>query len=83
MAHDIINNWLFYAMSKNNLLYMLAWKNAAISGHVQDPNGRKMSKSIGNIIEPQKMIDKFNVDALRYFAGSKKLGDDAPFQKKN
>ena len=83
MAHDIINNWLFYTMSKNNLLYnILAWKNATISGHVQDPNGKKMSKSIGNIIEPQKMIDKFNVDALRYFAGSKKLGDDAPFQEK-
>jgi len=83
MAHDIINNWLFYTLAKSRLISgKNPWLAANISGHVQDPNGRKMSKSIGNIIEPQKMIQKYNVDALRYFAGSKKLGDDAPFQEK-
>ena len=82
-AHDIINFWLFYTLAKNRLLSNKnPWSIVTISGHVQDPNGRKMSKSVGNVIEPRKIIDKFNVDALRYFSGSKKLGEDAPFQEK-
>ena len=82
-AHDIINFWLFYTIAKSRLISgKNPWITTTISGHVQDPNGRKMSKSVGNVIEPQKMIEKFNVDAIRYFAGSKKLGDDAPFQEK-
>jgi len=82
-AHDIINFWLFYTLAKNRLISNKnPWSIVTISGHVQDPNGRKMSKSVGNFIEPQKIIEKFNVDALRYFSGSKKLGEDAPFQEK-
>jgi len=82
-AHDIINFWLFYTLAKSRLISdKNPWLTTTISGHVQDPGGRKISKSICNIIEPQKMIQQYNVDAIRYFAGSKKLGEDAPFQEK-
>lgn len=54
-----------------------------ISGHAQDPQGRKMSKSLGNIIEPQAMIEKFSADALRFWAAGSTLGDDLPFMEKD
>lgn len=82
-SHDIINFWLFYTMAKNNLLYDAnPFEHVNISGWVLDPKGKKMSKSKGNVIEPQKMIEKFSADAIRYAAAATKLGDDQPFQEK-
>jgi valyl-tRNA synthetase len=42
-----------------------------------------MSKSKGNVIEPQVMIEKYNADALRFWAAGSKLGEDLPFQEKD
>ena len=82
-AHDIINFWLFYAMAKTNLLHGInPFKNVAISGWLLDPKGRKMSKSKGNGITPQDVIEKYSNDALRYAASSTKLGNDIPYQEK-
>lgn len=39
-------------------------------------NGQKMSKTIGNVIDPVEMIEKFGTDALRYYC----LGKISPFQ---
>ncbi|MEK6950158.1 MAG: valine--tRNA ligase [Nanoarchaeota archaeon] len=83
-AHDIIRTWLFYTMVKS--LYhhgRVPWKWVMISGHAQDPQGRKMSKSLGNIIEPQAMIQKYSADCLRFWAAGSKLGDDLPFLEKD
>src|SRR3989338_1802367 len=83
-AHDIIRTWLFYTMVKS--LYhhgRIPWKRVMISGHAQDAHGKKMSKSVGNIIEPQDMIQKYSADALRFWAAGSKLGDDLPFQEKD
>jgi isoleucyl-tRNA synthetase len=44
-----------------------AYKNVICLGHILDAKGKKMSKSLGNIVEPNAMIDKYGVDALRYF----------------
>lgn len=44
-----------------------AYKNVICLGHILDAKGKKMSKSVGNIVEPNAMIDKYGVDALRYF----------------
>jgi isoleucyl-tRNA synthetase len=44
-----------------------AYKNVICLGHILDAKGKKMSKSVGNIVEPFPMIDKYGVDALRYF----------------
>lgn len=83
-AHDIITFWLFNTTVKSNMHYgMNPWKDVMISGHAQDPHGRKMSKSKGNIIEPQVMIEKYSSDALRFWAAGSKLGDDLPFQEKD
>jgi len=83
-AHDIITFWLFNTVVKSQLHNKVnPWKDVVISGHAQDPHGKKMSKSLGNIVEPQDMIDKFSADALRFWAAGSKLGDDMPFQEKD
>ncbi|MBI2610585.1 isoleucine--tRNA ligase [Candidatus Kaiserbacteria bacterium] len=44
-----------------------AFKNVISLGHVLDAKGKKMSKSLGNIVEPNAMIEKYGADALRFF----------------
>ncbi|MBN1923213.1 MAG: valine--tRNA ligase [Nanoarchaeota archaeon] len=81
-AHDIITFWLFNTVVKSWLHYeTIPWKDIIISGHVQDPQGKKMSKSKGNTIAPQDVINKFSADALRYFVTNVSLGDDYPYKE--
>src|SRR3989344_164386 len=83
-AHDIIRTWLFYTLVKSWYHFRrVPWKNVMISGHAQDQHGRKMSKSLGNIVEPMDMIKKYYADALRFWAAGSKLGDDLPYQEKD
>ncbi|MBI2666548.1 class I tRNA ligase family protein [Candidatus Woesearchaeota archaeon] len=83
-AHDIIRTWLFYTAVKSYFHFnKVPWKRVMISGHAQDPQGRKMSKSLGNIVEPQAMIQKYSADALRFWAAGSTLGDDLPFMEKD
>jgi len=61
----------------------LPWKNIYFSGLVRDSSGKKMSKSKGNGIEPNAMIDKYGADALRIslVLGST-AGSDLKFNEK-
>ncbi|MBW3021076.1 class I tRNA ligase family protein, partial [Candidatus Woesearchaeota archaeon] len=61
---------------------ILPWNDCFINGWMLDPNGKKMSKSKGNVVEPQEIIDKYSSDALRYMAGGCKLGDDLSYPEK-
>ncbi len=83
-AHDIITFWLFNTVVKSYFHHQnIPWHNAMISGFALDPHGKKMSKSKGNVIEPQVMINKYSADCLRFWAAGSKLGDDLPFQEKD
>ncbi len=83
-AHDIIRTWAFYTIVKSLFNHdSIPWDEIAISGFVLDPKGDKMSKSKGNVVKPQPVIDQFGADALRYWAASSRLGDDLPFQEKD
>jgi isoleucyl-tRNA synthetase len=44
-----------------------AYKNAISLGHILDNKGKKMSKSVGNVVDPWEMIDKYGADALRFW----------------
>ncbi len=82
-AHDIIRTWAFYTIVKSLSMHgTVPWRNIAISGFVTDPHGKKMSKSKGNVVAPQDMIEKYSADAIRYWAAGAKLGDDIPYQEK-
>ncbi|HIX02226.1 MAG TPA: valine--tRNA ligase [Candidatus Ligilactobacillus excrementigallinarum] len=43
------------------------FKNVVLHGLIRDEQGRKMSKSLGNGIDPMDVIDKYGTDALRWF----------------
>jgi|SRR3989339_164889 len=83
-AHDIISFWLFNTVVRSHLHHdSLPWEKVMISGWALDPHGKKMSKSRGNVVEPQVIIEKYSADALRFWAAGSKLGDDLPFQEKD
>lgn len=82
-SHDIISFWLFNTVVKSRLHFnRTPWKNAMISGFVKI-EGEKMSKSKGNIIRPQDIIEKYGADAIRYWAASSRLGEDFNYQEKD
>jgi len=81
-AHDIISTWLFYTMVRSKIYFNeIPWKNILISGFALDSKGKKMSKSKGNVILPQAVIDKFGVDALRYWTAGINLGEDLRYNE--
>ncbi|MFA4886729.1 MAG: valine--tRNA ligase [Candidatus Nanoarchaeia archaeon] len=83
-AHDIISTWATYTIIKGIYHHKkIPWKNIVISGHMLDSHGRKMSKSLGNVIEPQVVLDKYGADAWRYLAAGSKLGENIPYQEKD
>lgn len=82
-AHEIISFWLFNTMVKSHLHFdKTPWKHAMISGFIT-LKGEKMSKSKGNIIRPQEVMEKYGSDSIRYWAASSKLGDDLDYQEKD
>jgi valyl-tRNA synthetase len=81
-AHEIIRTWLFYTVLKAHLEHdSLPFTDAAISGFVLDPDRKKMSKSKGNVVTPVEMVERHSADAVRYWAGSARLGVDATFDE--
>ncbi|MCR4310991.1 MAG: class I tRNA ligase family protein, partial [Candidatus Taylorbacteria bacterium] len=44
-----------------------AYKNVICLGHILDGEGKKMSKSVGNVVDPNVMIEKYGADALRFW----------------
>ena len=66
-GYDIIFFWvarmIFSAIEHTG---QVPFKNVFIHGIVRDSQGRKMSKSLGNGIDPIEVIDKYGTDALRF-----------------
>jgi valyl-tRNA synthetase len=80
-AHDIIRTWLFSTVLRSHLeADALPWRHAAISGWVLDPDRKKMSKSKGNVVTPQALLDEHGSDGVRYWAAKGGPGVDTAFE---
>ena len=65
-GHDIIFFWVArMILMSTYLLGEVPFKTAYLHGLVRDEKGRKMSKSLGNIVDPLTLTDKYGTDALR------------------
>lgn len=82
-AYDIIFFWvarmIFQSEQINNVR---PFKDCIIHGLIRDKEGRKMSKSLGNGVDPFDMIEKYGVDALRFYLTTDcALGTDLRFDE--
>ncbi|WP_411967529.1 valine--tRNA ligase [Haloferax sp. YSSS75] len=82
-GHDIISFWLFHTVVKcYEHTGEVPFDSVMINGMVLDKNREKMSKSVGNVVSPDEVLEKFPVDAARYWAAGSAVGDDLPYQEK-
>ncbi len=67
-AIDQTRGWFYTLIAISTLLFDKApYKNVVVLGHVQDKDGRKMSKHIGNVVNPWDVLNKQGSDAVRWY----------------
>ncbi|MEA3398933.1 MAG: class I tRNA ligase family protein [Patescibacteria group bacterium] len=83
-AIDQTRGWFYTLHAIGNLMNLgKSFKNVICLGHILDADGKKMSKSIGNVVDPWEMIDKYGVDTLRMWMYSvNQPGESKNFDEK-
>ncbi len=67
-AIDQTRGWFYSLMAVGTLVFdQSSYKNVLCLGHILAEDGRKMSKHLGNILEPIPLMDKHGADAVRWF----------------
>ena len=67
-AIDQTRGWFYTLIAIGTLLFGRApFENCIVMGHVQDAEGRKMSKHLGNVVDPWEVLDKQGADAVRWY----------------
>ena len=67
-GYDIIFFWVARMTFQSEYLNdVRPFKDCVIHGLIRDKEGRKMSKSLGNGVDPFDMVDKYGADSLRYY----------------
>ena len=84
-AIDQTRGWFYTLMTIGTLVFnKSSYENVLCLGHILDKDGRKMSKHLGNVLEPMPLMDQHGADAVRWYmlaAGSpwsaRRVGHDA------
>ena len=84
-AIDQTRGWFYTLMAIGTLVFeKSSYKTVLCLGHILDKDGRKMSKHLGNVLEPMPLMDQHGADAVRWYmlaAGSpwsaRRVGHDA------
>ena len=65
---DQTRGWFYTLHAISSLIFnSISYKNVVSNGLVLDKNGQKMSKRLGNTLDPFDMIDKYSADAVRWY----------------
>ena len=76
-AVDQTRGWFYSLHALSTLLFnRLSFRNVICLGHVVDAEGEKMSKSKGNVIDPQAVMNSYGADALRWYMLVSTPGED-------
>lgn len=83
-AIDQTRGWFYTLLAVGVLMDKgTAYKNVSCLGHLLDKEGKKMSKSKGNVVDPWQAMDEYGVDALRFWMFSvNQAGDSKNFDAK-
>ena len=84
-AIDQTRGWFYTLMTIGTLVFdESSYKSVLCLGHILDKDGRKMSKHLGNVLEPMSLMDQHGADAVRWYmlaAGSpwsaRRVGHDS------
>ncbi len=70
-GEDQVTKW-FYSQQATSIMAFddVPYKQALMHGFALDAHGRKMSKSLGNVVEPEEVAGKFGADVLRFYTCS-------------
>ncbi|HAH32113.1 MAG TPA: valine--tRNA ligase [Elusimicrobia bacterium] len=84
-GYEIIYLWVArMVMSGLEHMGRVPFSQIYVHGIVRDKHGKKMSKSLGNVIDPLAMIEKYGTDAMRFSLMAQTLGGkDIPFAEEN
>jgi len=82
---DQTRGWFYTLLAVSTLLnFGNPYKNVISLGHILDENGEKMSKSKGNVVNPWEMINKYGIEAVRwYFYTINQPGEPKLFKEKD
>lgn len=76
-AIDQTRGWFYTLMAIGTLVFdETSYKNVVCLGHILDEDGRKMSKHLGNVLEPISLMNEHGADAVRWFM----LASGSPWQ---
>jgi len=83
-GHDIIRTWAFYTILRCKALTdKRPFDEIVVNGMVFGEDGHKMSKSRGNVISTEDVLENYGADALRLWAANSVPGSDVPFAWKD